>query len=425
MSVTAGTTYTASYFAPNGHYSYTSQGFAAAVTNGPLQAPSNATTPNGVYGYSGQNAFPTNTFNAANYWVDVLFAPVQVPGKVTNVTANAGQSSASVSWTAPTSGDAPTSYVITPFIGSTAQTPTTVTGTPPAPSATVRNLTPGTAYTFTVHAANVNGAGAESAASNAVTPTAPTAPGAPTSVATAPATGQVLVGWSDPSSDGGSSITGYTVTPFSGGTAGTPVHVTADKASATVTGLTNGTSYTFKVTATNAIGSTDSAATTAVTPDNTTFDFATPANIDSGDASATQVGVSFSSTVAGNVTGIRFYKAAANTGTHTGSLWALTGALLARAVFTNESASGWQTVLFSQPVPILPGTIYVASYFAPNGHYSYTSQGFATAVTNGPLQAVASGSTPNGVFSGSLDSFPQGTFNATNYWVDLVFTPTG
>ena len=65
-------------------------------------------------------------------------------------------------------------------------------------------------------------------------------------------------------------------------------------------------------------------------PDDTIFDFATPATIDSGDAHAVELGVKFSSDVAGTVTGIRFYKAAANTGTHIGSLWTAAGALLAR-----------------------------------------------------------------------------------------------
>ena len=60
-----------------------------------------------------------------------------------------------MSWTAPASGGGPpTSYTITPYIGSAAQTPTTVTGTPPATSTTITGLTPGTAYTFTVTASN-------------------------------------------------------------------------------------------------------------------------------------------------------------------------------------------------------------------------------------------------------------------------------
>jgi uncharacterized protein DUF4082 len=74
--VTAGTTYVASYFAPDGNYSYRGAAFAnLGVTNGPLTAPqSSAVTPgNGVYNYGGSASFPNSTYNAANYWVDVVF----------------------------------------------------------------------------------------------------------------------------------------------------------------------------------------------------------------------------------------------------------------------------------------------------------------------------------------------------------------
>ena len=425
MNVTAGTTYVASYFAPNGHYSFTGSAFNSAVTNGPLTAPSSASSSgNGVYMYSGQNDFPNNSFNAANYWVDVMFLPTSTPGAPSNVTATAGLASTTVSWTAPTTGGAPTSYIVTPYIGSAAQTPTTINGTPPATTATVKGLTPGTSYTFTVKGANVNGNGPESAHSNAVTPQGASAPTAPTNVSVVPAGGEAEVDWSAPNDDGGSAITAYTVTPSTGGNAGTPVPVGASATSATVTGLTNGTSYTFKVTATNAIGSTDSPATSAVTPNNTLFDLAKPANVDSGDNSATEVGVNFTPSVSGNITGIRFYKAAANTGTHVVSLWTGGGQQLATANSTaaNESSSGWQTVTFSQPVAVTAGTTYVAGYFAPNGHYSYNSQAFASAVTNGPLTAAANSTMPNGVFAGS-QGFPQNSFNATNYWVDVLFAP--
>jgi hypothetical protein len=425
VQIDPSTTYVVSYTDPNGHYSFTSGGFTSAITNGELQAPADSTSSNGVYTYSGNNAFPTSSFAATNYWVDVLFAPTAKPGQVTGVSATAGASSAGVSWTAPSTGGDPTSYVITPYIGSTAQATTTVNGTPPATSATVKGLTAGTQYTFTVRAANANGSGPESANSNAVTPTATSAPSAPTAVSATPASSEALVNWTASSDDGGSSITGYSVTPYVGGQAQTPVQVAADKTSATVTGLANGTSYTFKVSATNAIGSTDSAATDPVIPADTVLDFATPATVDSGDGGANNLGLSFTSSVPGQVTGVRFYKASTNTGTHVGSLWTAGGGLLASATFTNETASGWQTVLFDQPVQIDPSTTYVVSYSAPNGHYSFTSGMFNAPLANGPLQALADGPNPNGSFTySSISSFPQSGFNASNFWVDVLFQPS-
>ncbi len=176
-----------------------------------------------------------------------------------------------------------------------------------------------------------------------------------------------MVSWTAPNSDG-SPITGYTITPYMGTTAQTPVSVSASARSAVITGLTNGTSYTFKVAAGNSLGTGEqSEASNAVTADDTIFDFATPEIIDAGDHSSTEVGVKFSSEVNGSVTGIRFYKAAANTGTHIGSLWSSTGTLLASATFTNETASGWQQVTFSEPVAITAGTTYVAGYWLPTG----------------------------------------------------------
>ena len=74
VTITAGQTYVVSYLAPNGHYSATGGAFGSAVDNSPLHAPASATSDNGLYIYSGTSVFPTNTWNATNYWVDVLFS---------------------------------------------------------------------------------------------------------------------------------------------------------------------------------------------------------------------------------------------------------------------------------------------------------------------------------------------------------------
>ena len=162
----------------------------------------------------------------------------------------------------------------------------------------------------------------------------------------------------------------------------------------------------------------------------------TPTTVDGGDAAAVNLGVKFTTDTFGTINGLRFYKATANTGTHVGSLWSSTGQLLAQATFSGETASGWQQVSFSKPVPVVPGTTYVASYFAPKGHYSDDVSYFY-----GPPQVMAAGpsmvdspplhalhgpaSVGNGVFTyASSTAFPSNLDVGDNYWVDVVYTPS-
>ena len=155
---------------------------------------------------------------------------------------------------------------------------------------------------------------------------------------------------------------------------------------------------------------------------------------DSGDPASIEVGVKFKADTFGYVTGIRFYKASANTGTHVGNLWTSGGQLLASATFTGESASGWQQVNFAQPVALNKNTTYVASYFAPKGHYAQDGGYFytvpqigptATSVDSPPLHALRNtNGVVNGVYSyAGASTFPTSTVDAANYWVDPVFSP--
>src|SRR5208337_1579352 len=153
---------------------------------------------------------------------------------------------------------------------------------------------------------------------------------------------------------------------------------------------------------------------------------ATPGTLDSLDANPYELGVKFTADFNGTITGIRFYKSAANTGTHTGNLWSAAGTLLGSATFTGESASGWQQVSFATPVAVTANTVYVASYSTTVGHYSFDSNYFATAgVDNPPLHALENGvSGGNGLFATTPGVFPNTSFNSGNYWVDLVYVPT-
>jgi hypothetical protein len=154
---------------------------------------------------------------------------------------------------------------------------------------------------------------------------------------------------------------------------------------------------------------------------------AVPTVASDGDTGSVNVGVKFTSDQSGFISGIRFYKGAANTGTHVGTLWSSAGAQLATATFSGESASGWQQVNFAAPVAITANTVYVASYLAPNGRYAGDNGYFALAPTNRPplhaLQDNTSGG--NGVYAyAATTAFPNSSYNASNYWVDVVFATT-
>jgi trimeric autotransporter adhesin len=194
--------------------------------------------------------------------------PATAPGAPTIGTATAGNGSAAVSFTPSASdGGAPiTGYTVTATdTTNPANGGETATGT--GSPVTVTGLTNGDSYTFAVTATNSAGTSAASGASNSVIPA--TVPGAPTIGTVKAGNGSATVSFTPPASDGGLPITGYTVTatdttnPADGGqtatSAGSPV---------TVTGLTNGHSYTFTVTATNPVGTGPaSAASAAVAPE--------------------------------------------------------------------------------------------------------------------------------------------------------------
>jgi len=94
-------------------------------------------------------------------------------------------------------------------------------------------------------------------------PPSATIPGAPASIAADPGDGEAVITWTAPTDDGGSVITSYTVTSSPGDIDCT---WTSGPLSCTVTGLTNGTEYTFFVTATNAFGTSDPSSTESGTP---------------------------------------------------------------------------------------------------------------------------------------------------------------
>jgi hypothetical protein len=153
---------------------------------------------------------------------------------------------------------------------------------------------------------------------------------------------------------------------------------------------------------------------------------AAPAVASAADANPVELGLKFFSDSDGFITGVRFYKGPANNSTHVGNLWSASGTLLATAVFVNETATGWQEVLFPSPVSIAANTTYVISYHTNVGGYA-ADAGYllANSVDSPPLHAASSaGAGGNGLFGYGETQFPTQTFNAANYWVDVVFAPS-
>ncbi|OAI41821.1 hypothetical protein AYO38_03465 [bacterium SCGC AG-212-C10] len=342
VAITANTPYVASYHTNTGFYSLTSSYFAVSETaNPPLHAlQEGASGPNGVYRY-GASAFPNQSYQSGNYWVDAVFNNVYVdtvPPAIVARTPAAGATD--VSFLAQVSATL-----------SEAVTPSTVSLTLRRPNGT--NVAATTTYD------------------------------AQTRTATLVPTGQLAAG------------TTYTAT-LSGA---------ADPAG-------------------NVVASSSWSFTTVACPCSIWPGTTTPAGDSKSDGQPVELGVKFKSDVSGYITGVRFYKGAGNTGTHTGSLWTDTGTLLSTATFTNESATGWQEVSFPAPVAVTANTVYVASYRNPTGTYIVTSGQFVAAgVTRSPLTALQDGAAGgNGVYRYGAPGFPTGSYQGGNYWVDVAFS---
>jgi hypothetical protein len=135
-----------------------------------------------------------------------------------------------------------------------------------------------------------------------------------------------------------------------------------------------------------------------------------------------ELGVKFRSTADGNILGVKFYKCSGNIGTHTGQLYAYDGTLLATEVFANETDSGWQTVVFTNAIPIVANKTYIAAYHSSLGNYTATIFGLQTAISNAPLTALADSTDGiNGLYKYTrTPALPDTGYYHTNYWIDVL-----
>ncbi|WP_433435261.1 DUF4082 domain-containing protein [Nonomuraea sp. CA-141351] len=395
VPVTAGTTYVASYHAPNGHFSVDRHYFTTQYTNGPLTAPASKAVAggNGVYTYSATSTFPTSTINESNYWVDVDYVPSSsLWDNSTTPSTIAGDTKAvtlGVKFRASTSGivQGIRFYKGTQNTGTHVGSLWSADGQLLA-SATFTNETASGWQQVTFSAPVVIAAGTTYVASyhTTVGRYAVSSFYFDDSYAngplTAPASGTV----------GGNGVYSYGATP----TFPSSTYIERN--------------YWVDL---------------VFVPSSSLWDLSAVPAVQSADNRAVTLGVKFQATRSGLVRGIRFYKGPQNTGTHTGSLWTTDGQLLASATFTNETASGWQQVAFSTPVAISANTTYIAAYHTPTGFFSVNRPFFTTQYFRNPLVALADGASGgNGVYTyGATSTFPTSTFDSSNYWVDLVFSP--
>ncbi|MBX5015725.1 DUF4082 domain-containing protein [Rhizobium lentis] len=465
VSVTAGQTYTASYHTNTGHYSSTAGYFTSNVTSGPLTAPASG---NGVYRYGNNSQFPTSTFQSTNYWVDVMFT---TPNSNTTPTAvaDAGDATEKGGVANGSGGVAASGNVLTndtdPDSGDTKTVTAVRFGTTSGTLGAALDGTYGSlvlnasgAYTYTINETNAavqalrqstntlsdvfsytmrDTSGATATANLTVTiHGANDAPVLAVQTAGQNATVGSAFSFTLPSTtftdvDSGETLA-YAATAADG--TALPSWLTFNASTRTFSGTpTTAGTYGVRVTATDlgGLAANETFNITATTAPATYSLFSasdTPTQTNLNDGQQLGLGVKFQSSVAGDITGIKFYRSANDNGQNVVDLWSATGTRLATATFTNTTASGWQTVNFATPFTIAANTTYVASYHT-TGAYVVTSNFFTNGISNGPLTAQSSAAAGgNGVYryggSATTGIFPNASFNASNYFADVIFRPS-
>ncbi len=226
---------------------------------------------------------------------------------------------------------------------------------------------------------------------------------------------------------GGTAQSGVTVnfTVTAGGGSVSPASAVTNASGQASTVLTLGAAPGAVIPITNTVNATASTVGTitfnaTANPTGVTlaslFTSQTPSIPNVSDGTGYELGMKFRSTKAGQITGIRFWKAANESGSHLGKIWSASGTLLGSVTFTNETVSGWQVQALTPPVNIDPNTTYVVSVNA-NDFFALTYDALASSVSNGVLSSVADGN--NGVY-GNANAFPNSAYRNSNYFRDIV-----
>lgn len=133
-----------------------------------------------------------------------------------------------------------------------------------------------------------------------------------------------------------------------------------------------------------------------------------------------ELGMRFTSMVAGQIRAIRFYKDSSESGSHIGRIFGPSGQL-AQVTFLNESQSGWQEQRLATPLSISADTEYVVSVNTGNTYYVATLNGLASQASSINLRRVVGN---NGVY-GNVGVRPTSSYQNSNYFRDVVFAASG
>jgi hypothetical protein len=199
--------------------------------------------------------FKVSAFNETNESEKsqpVSYTPFSAPSAPTITSAESGNVSVLLRWSAPSdNGGYPiTSYNVYVYSSTGSLLNTIQITNIQTTSTTVSGLTNGTTYKFKVSAVNQ----IDQTYSNEVSSTPATRPSAPQITSAAPGNASVLLQWSDPSNNGGSTITSYKIYVYSSTDVSLNTITGIATRSRSVTGLTNETTYKFKVSAVNSKG---------------------------------------------------------------------------------------------------------------------------------------------------------------------------
>jgi hypothetical protein len=156
-----------------------------------------------------------------------------------------------------------------------------------------------------------------------------------------------------------------------------------------------------------------------------------PDETNENDFASINAGVKFKAAFDGKITAIRFYLSSDDNATgHIVQLWDPTNTTTPLAQATQSGAltpGAWNSIALPVPVDISANVVYVATLYSPSGLYSETNYAFLNPVVNGPLTAVADndddGDGPNGPYEYADPIYPDLGYEASNYWVDVEYTP--